>query len=97
MVDLDRLTKREAYAAGVAEGRAASRSPAESSKPGYQTSEFWLTLMTTIFSMWVGYRLVVNPELDLERGGAVIAAVLGAAWFYTTKRSEVKKAEAGNS
>ena len=102
--DLDRLTKREAYEAGLKEGRASVVTPAPvvvpvEVKSGWHSSEFWIVAATTLYSMWVGYMLIIDPNLDLERGGAVIAAVLGAAWYYTSKRVEVKKdaAEAGTT
>jgi hypothetical protein len=102
-------TERQAYEAGLAQGRSVTVMPAASvpitvSPPaevrsGWQSSEFWIIAATTLYSMWVGYMLIIDSTLELQRGLTVIAAVLGAAWFYTNKRTEVKKdaAEAGTT
>ena len=89
MPDLDRLTKAEAWDAGVAAGRA----EAAAEKPGFYTSEFWVTAVTVAFAMWVGYRLMLYPELDLERGAAIIALVIAAAWKYVDVRKTLKQGE----
>lgn len=61
---------------------------------GWHTTEFLITAATTAFSMWVGYRVIVDPELDLNRALGALAAVVGVAWYYVKMRTEVKKASA---
>ena len=86
MPDLDRMTKPEIWAAGLAAGRL----EALAEKPGYLTSEFWITGVTLIFAIWVGSRLIMDPSIDLERGGAIVALVVAAAWKYQDVRKVVK-------
>lgn len=88
--DLDRLSKVEVWHAAFAAGRA----DASAQKPGWQTTEFWLTVVTLSFATWVGYRMVLDTGLDLERGGAIVALVVAAAWKYQDGRKAVKT-EAG--
>lgn len=79
-------SEQEAYTQGLYDGEQKAVS-----KPGYKTSEFYVVATTTAFSMWVGAMMVLNPEIELQRGGAIIAAVLAAAWQYTKIRTEAKK------
>jgi hypothetical protein len=93
MRDLDRLSKREAYQAGLEDGAAAHQSneaAAVALKPGWMTSEFWLTVATVAFATWVGVQMVLDPELDLERGAAIVGLVVAAAWKYQDVRKTVK-------
>jgi hypothetical protein len=86
MPDLDRLTKPEVWHAAFAAGRA----EAAAEKPGWKTSEFWLTVVTVAFASWVGYRLVLDASLELERGAAIVGLVIAAAWKYTDVRKTLK-------
>lgn len=74
--------------------------PAESGWfSGYKSTEFLITSVTTVFSMWVGYRIIIDPDLDLQRAATALAAVVGVAWYYVKMRTELKKvsAEAGTT
>ena len=55
--------------------------------------------MTTIFTMWVGYRMITDPELDLQRAIAAVTGVVTVAWYYVNRRTDLKKtaAEAGTT
>jgi hypothetical protein len=66
---------------------------------GWRATEFFITAATTAFAMWVGYRVIIDPELDLQRAIAAVTGVVTVAWFYITKRTELKKvaADAGTT
>jgi hypothetical protein len=65
-------------------------------KPGYKTTEFWLTLATTIVSAAVGLGLL--PELEGEQLQSGLAAVITGVFMiipvavYIWNRATVKKA-----
>lgn len=91
--DLDRLTKREAYEMGLQAGiamRQTDEAAAAALKPGWKTSEWWLTCATVAFAIWVGVQMVLDPQLDLERGAAIVGLVVAAAWKYQDVRKVVK-------
>jgi hypothetical protein len=74
----------------------AVETPAPSS---WKSTEFAVTAVTTTFSMWVGYRIIIDPELDLQRAIAAVSGVVAVAWYYVKMRSDLKKvaAEAGTT
>jgi membrane protein YdbS with pleckstrin-like domain len=69
-------------------------------KPGYQTSEFWLTfvklLLSPVLLLLVAYQVVTQPEAELWK--ALVLAILdgvasaGAVAMYTHGRARVKVA-----
>ena len=61
-------------------------------KPGYRTSEFWLTLACLIFGMLLASGVVTEGS-NAERIVAFGASVL-ASFGYSFSRGMVKKAEA---
>lgn len=76
--------------------------PIEISDPLARTwtsTEFAVTAVTTLFAIWVGYRLVVYPDLEVERALQAVGAVVAVAWLYVSKRTDLKKtaAEAGTT
>ena len=88
--------ERDFYAAGIVEGEQRTK-PADSglfAGRGLTSAEFLVTAWTTGFSTWVGYHVVMNPELDLQRAGTAVAANVAVAWYYLNKRTELKKAAA---
>lgn len=106
--DLDRMTKPEIWRAGLEAGRAeaTAQEPGTPATDGglffgrsLTSTEFLVTAWTTAFSTWVGYHVIMNPELDLQRAGTAVAANVGVAWYYMNKRTEQKKdaAEAGTT
>ena len=66
---------------------------------GWRSTEFLITAVTTAFSMWVGYRVIIDPELDLQRAIAAVSGVVAVAYYYINRRTELKKvaAEAGTT
>jgi hypothetical protein len=95
VIDLDRLSKREAYEEGFADGRGS----VDLIRSGILSTEFWIIGATTFFAMAVGGYAVLHPEIELERVLGVLAAVVAVAWRYTTSRTDLKKtaAEAGTT
>lgn len=61
-------------------------------KPGYKTTEFWLTLAATVLSLVFASGALGAGGVDLQIAG-IIASVLGALG-YTVTRGGVKKREA---
>lgn len=84
MVDLDRLTRaeRELWHAAHATGRA----EVLAERPIWRSGVFWLTAAAGGFAAWVGYHLIIDPALEIERGAAVVAMVIAALWKYTDDR-----------
>jgi hypothetical protein len=107
MRDLDRLTKPEIWDLAFEAGRAQASVAAVESKPptslepsaGWRSTEFVVTAATTIFAMWVGYRIIVDHELDLQRAIAAVTGVVTVAWYYVNRRTDLKKTavEAGQT
>lgn len=60
-------------------------------KPGWRSSEFWLTAAVVGFGMWGGGVVLLTPEVELERYLAVLAAVGAAAGLYVQQRTSLKK------
>lgn len=60
------------------------------SKPGYKTTEFWLTLLAAVVTALYSSGAIVNPRLVGVIG--LVATVLGALG-YTVVRGGVKKSE----
>jgi hypothetical protein len=58
---------------------------------GWLSAEFAITAATTIFAMWVGYRIIVDPELDLQRALAAVGSVMAVAWYYINRRTQLKQ------
>lgn len=83
MADLARLTKQEAYDAGLAEGLARS---AEGG-PRWTKPTFALAAAVTLFAMWAGgYLLTHTEEPSLELVLALIAAVSAVPIAYAWPR-----------
>lgn len=89
----------EAYARGEAAGRAAAAAPSDPLARTWTSTEFVVTAVTTLFAIWVGYRLVAYPDLEVERALQAVGAVVAVAWLYVSKRTDLKKtaAEAGTT
>lgn len=66
------------------------------SKPGYKTSEFWLSLLAKLAAFCLAAAAMMDPNLTTTKallaGGTGIAGML-AAFGYTSKRAEVKTAD----
>lgn len=64
-------------------------------KPGYKTTEMWLTLLAILAASLLGSGLLV-PQSSLAKVVSLVATVL-AALGYTASRTAVKRAaiEAG--
>lgn len=68
-------------------------------KPGYTTTEFWLTLLTNVVAVVLVMQTVVWHRTIVDQStlnalipcAAAIAAVIGNA-FYTVSRSQLKAA-----
>jgi hypothetical protein len=60
--------------------------------PGYKTTEFWLTLLTTLMSALVATGLI-GPDTQAAKVAATVTMVL-ASIGYTASRATVKKAHA---
>jgi hypothetical protein len=71
-------------------------------KPGWQTSEFWITLCTTVISLGIsmGYVPKDFPQTQITtmiaQAGGLIAAIL-FVWQYIHGRAKVKVAAIANS
>lgn len=63
-------------------------------KPGYKTTEFWLTLLAELFGF-----LMMSGVMDLAPGDAWISKVIGgaiavlAALGYTANRTKAKNGD----
>ena len=60
-------------------------------KPGWKTSEFWLTLLVTGFAMWAGSEVLLDTGIELERFLTVVATISGAAALYAKWRTDLKR------
>lgn len=58
-------------------------------KPGYKTTEFWLTLIATVVSALVATGLI-GPDTQAAKIAAVITMVL-ASLGYTAARASIKR------
>lgn len=70
--------------------------PTASIKPGYQTTEFWQTLLTNLIALLALFGVQVATSDDVIHAIAVIAALLTSALVthsYTQGRSRVKVAQ----
>lgn len=79
MMDLARMTKAEAYDAGLAAGRA----EVEASGPKWTKPSFALAAIVTLFAMWMaGYLLTHAETPDLALVQALIATVGAVPLLY---------------
>jgi hypothetical protein len=70
--------------------------PITTIKPGYQTTEFWQTLLTNLIAVLALFGVQVTTSDDVIHAVAVIAALLTSAIVthsYTQGRSRVKVAQ----
>jgi uncharacterized membrane protein YccC len=61
-------------------------------KPGYKTTEFWMTVVTAVITLLIGYGIMSSEEGELWLGlvAALLPAVIAVA-SYSISRSIVKK------
>jgi len=73
-------------------------------KPGYKTTEFWLTVAVQVLPLLVIFNVLSQPEAEtlaqsIEQATQAIAALVAAIvpiWRYVESRKAVKIAEAKN-
>lgn len=63
-------------------------------KPGYKTTEFWLSLVATLVGLFVGSGILPGEHLAMKIAGFVLAAL--GALGYSASRAVVKRANGTN-
>ena len=63
-------------------------------KPGYKTSEFWLSLLVVLLGSLMASGIVADGGMVAKIVGGILSAL--AALGYTSGRSSVKKAESAS-
>lgn len=58
--------------------------------PGYQTTEFWVTILTTIGSIAVAIIQVLQGEHGGVEGAGALIAAGSAAGMYSLSRAKIK-------